>query len=47
MLKRSGRGNEANRKVNETKNRELAVVCPACPRPGVNLPLDWKQQECQ
>jgi hypothetical protein len=22
--------------------RELAIFCPACPQPGVNLPDDWK-----
>ncbi|KAJ6493371.1 hypothetical protein C8R45DRAFT_1053016 [Mycena sanguinolenta] len=32
MLKRGGRGNDV---------WELAVVCPACPQPGVNLPTDW------
>jgi CxC2 like cysteine cluster associated with KDZ transposases len=26
---------------------ELAVRCPACPQPGINLPTDWKDQENQ
>jgi hypothetical protein len=25
-----------------TKSGELAVKCPACPRPGVNLPEGWE-----
>ncbi|KAJ7431013.1 hypothetical protein B0H11DRAFT_2165862 [Mycena galericulata] len=45
MLKRAGRGNDTERKVAETKAGELAVVCPACPQPGVNLPEDWAAAE--
>ncbi|KAJ7430256.1 hypothetical protein B0H11DRAFT_2263932 [Mycena galericulata] len=41
MLKRGGRGNDGKRKVAETQPGELAVTCPACPQPGVNLPDDW------
>ncbi|KAJ7475064.1 hypothetical protein B0H11DRAFT_1728060 [Mycena galericulata] len=41
MLKRGGRGNDGKRKVAETLPGELAVSCPACPQPGVNLPEDW------
>ncbi|KAK0220577.1 hypothetical protein IW262DRAFT_1448720 [Armillaria fumosa] len=26
-----------------TKPGELAVLCPSCPRPGINLPSDWDQ----
>lgn len=26
---------------------ELAVQCPACPQPGVNLPEDWEEDEDQ
>jgi hypothetical protein len=22
---------------------ELAVFCPACPQPGINLPINWKE----
>lgn len=25
----------------------LALFCPACPQPGVNLPNDWKEDEAQ
>ncbi|KAJ7700970.1 hypothetical protein B0H14DRAFT_2648615 [Mycena olivaceomarginata] len=42
MLKRGGRGNDGDRLVAETRPGELAVVCPACPQPGVNLPADWE-----
>ncbi|KAJ6480697.1 hypothetical protein C8R47DRAFT_1218545 [Mycena vitilis] len=42
MLKRAGRGNDGDRLVAETRPGELAVVCPACPQPGVNLPNDWE-----
>ncbi|KAJ7590359.1 hypothetical protein C8J56DRAFT_783650, partial [Mycena floridula] len=39
--KRAGRGNDGERPVTDTKPGELAVECPACPRPGVNLPEGW------
>ncbi|KAJ7820776.1 hypothetical protein B0H14DRAFT_2599756 [Mycena olivaceomarginata] len=42
MLKRGGRGNDGTRLVAETWPGELAVACPACPRPGVNLPDNWQ-----
>ncbi|KAK7026684.1 hypothetical protein VNI00_015557 [Paramarasmius palmivorus] len=42
MLKRGGRGCSASSPVNETKSGELAVSCPACPHPGINLPSDWQ-----
>ncbi|KAJ7604794.1 hypothetical protein DFH06DRAFT_1150853 [Mycena polygramma] len=41
MLKRAGRGH-CERGVAGTKPGELALRCPACPRPGVNLPDDWE-----
>ncbi|KAG6819829.1 hypothetical protein H0H93_008178 [Arthromyces matolae] len=41
MLKRSGRGHD-NEGIAATKPGECAVVCPACPQPGQNLPKDWK-----
>ncbi|KAE9397164.1 hypothetical protein BT96DRAFT_957972 [Gymnopus androsaceus JB14] len=37
MAKHAGRGNDA------THIGELAIPCIACPRPGVNLPDDWKE----
>ncbi|KAJ7817572.1 hypothetical protein B0H13DRAFT_2379555 [Mycena leptocephala] len=42
MLKRAARGNDGKRKVAQTLPGELAVTCPACPQPGVNLPADWE-----
>lgn len=44
MLKRVGRGNSLC-PVAETNSGELAVLCPACPQPGVNLPDDWEKDE--
>lgn len=44
MLKRAGRGNDLTRKVNETSLGELAVLCPACPCPNINLPDDWESE---
>ncbi|KAJ7030889.1 hypothetical protein C8F04DRAFT_1263380 [Mycena alexandri] len=40
MLKRSGRGHDPSG-VEGTKPGGLAIECPACPRPDVNLPDDW------
>lgn len=42
MAKRSGRGNDSERTLAETKTGEMAIGCIACPRPGVNLPDNWK-----
>ncbi|KAJ7478021.1 hypothetical protein B0H11DRAFT_1726119 [Mycena galericulata] len=41
MLKRSGRGHDPDG-VENTKEGECALLCPACPQPGKNLPPDWK-----
>ncbi|KAJ7805536.1 hypothetical protein B0H14DRAFT_3485065 [Mycena olivaceomarginata] len=41
MLKRAGRGH-AKSGVMGTTQGELAVVCPCCPIPGVNLPEGWE-----
>ncbi|KAJ7602950.1 hypothetical protein DFH06DRAFT_1350766 [Mycena polygramma] len=42
LLKRAARGHstDANR-INDTKAGEVALLCPACPQPGKNLPPDW------
>ncbi|KIL60543.1 hypothetical protein M378DRAFT_83626, partial [Amanita muscaria Koide BX008] len=43
LLKRMGRGHHtAGRSV--TKEGECAVLCPACPQPGRNLPSDWMKE---
>lgn len=40
-LKRGGRGHDPTG-VRGTKDGELAVQCPACPHPGINLPKNWQ-----
>ncbi|KAG2139540.1 hypothetical protein BD769DRAFT_1350679 [Suillus cothurnatus] len=42
MLKRSGRGHHPNG-VDATEEGDCAVLCPACPHPGKNLPDDWEK----
>lgn len=42
MLKRAGRGHD-EAGVGATKDGELAVLCPSCPHPGINLPEDWSE----
>lgn len=41
LLKRGGRGNDPGG-AEGTRNGELAVLCPSCPHPGINLPDDWQ-----
>ncbi|KAF8443736.1 hypothetical protein L210DRAFT_3611220 [Boletus edulis BED1] len=41
MLKRSGHGHHADG-IESTQEGECAVLCPACPHPGKNLPEHWK-----
>ena len=41
-LKRAGRGHDPTGAAG-TAPGELAVRCPACPRPGVNLPPNWEE----
>jgi len=40
MLKRAGRGNSETGAAG-TKEGELALLCPACPQPGINIPNVW------
>jgi hypothetical protein len=40
MLKRMGRGHDPVG-VAGTREGECAILCPACPQPGKNLPDDW------
>jgi hypothetical protein len=42
MLKRGGRAHALSG-VSGTKPGELALVCPSCPDPKVNLPPDWEK----
>lgn len=41
MLKRGGRGHDPSG-IAGTQDGELAIACPSCPIPGVNLPSDWE-----
>jgi hypothetical protein len=43
MFKRAGRGHAADG-IAGTKPGECALLCPACPQPGKNLPADgsWR-----
>ncbi|KAG2058703.1 hypothetical protein BDR06DRAFT_980165 [Suillus hirtellus] len=40
-LKRSGRGYHPAG-ISSTQDGDLAVLCPACPHPGKNLPTNWE-----
>lgn len=40
MLKRAGRAHALDG-VEGTKAGDLAVLCPCCPQPGVNIPEGW------
>ena len=40
MLKRAGRGHDPSGIVS-THEGQCALLCPACPQPGKNLPTDW------
>jgi hypothetical protein len=41
MLKRAGRGHDPSG-ILATSQGECAVLCPACPQPGKNLPDGWE-----
>jgi hypothetical protein len=41
MLKRAGRGHAPDG-VKGTQEGECAILCPACPQPGKNLPDGWE-----
>ncbi|KAJ3503382.1 hypothetical protein NLJ89_g8461 [Agrocybe chaxingu] len=43
LLKRMGRGHDESG-VRGTRKGECAVLCPACPHPGINLPDNWRDQ---
>ena len=40
LLKRAGRGHDPTG-VAGTPPGGLAVICPACPHPNINLPENW------
>lgn len=33
----------SSRKVKDVEPGELAIFCPACPQPGINIPDDWRE----
>ena len=41
LLKRHGRGHVENG-IEKTSPGSCAVECPACPQPGRNLPVNWR-----
>lgn len=41
MLKRAGRAHADGRR-DTTSTGELALLCAACPHPGINMTLDWE-----
>ncbi|KAH0828706.1 hypothetical protein J3R83DRAFT_3108 [Lanmaoa asiatica] len=43
QLKQAGRGHDP-KGVDATKEGECAIKCPACPHPGINLPLGWERK---
>ena len=42
MLQCSGRGHDSGG-AEVTSEGECAVLCPACPQPGKNLPTGWME----
>lgn len=40
LMKRMARGHDEGG-ANGTAEGECAVLCPACPLPGINLPDNW------
>jgi len=42
LLKRAGCGNLENG-VGSLKRGDLAILCPACPIPDINLPNGWDE----
>ena len=41
LLKWGGRGHDPTG-IDSTKSGELAVLCPSCPHPSINLPDGWE-----
>ncbi|KAG1763903.1 hypothetical protein EV702DRAFT_1182676 [Suillus placidus] len=44
LMKRAGHGNITGG-IYDTEPGALAIKCPACPQPGINLPEDWDKVE--
>lgn len=45
MAKRAGRGHDPMG-ASTTGPGECALLCPACPHPGKNLPENWENAPC-
>lgn len=45
-LKRSGRGHDPSG-AEGTVDGGLAILCPSCPHPGINLPSRWREQPAE
>ncbi|KAJ7438372.1 hypothetical protein B0H11DRAFT_1752825 [Mycena galericulata] len=43
MLKRAGRGHDPIG-IDGTAPGECALLCPACPHPGKNIPANWREE---
>lgn len=37
----------SSKKVSDVEPGELAIFCPACPQPGINIPDDWKEDNAR
>ncbi|KAF6755728.1 hypothetical protein DFP72DRAFT_990059 [Ephemerocybe angulata] len=44
LLKRMGRGHDPLRGASATTQGECALLCPACPHPGINMPEGWENE---
>ncbi|KAF7298285.1 CxC2 domain-containing protein [Mycena chlorophos] len=42
LLKRGGRFGHQSSSAEDVSPGELAIRCPACPRPGINIPENWQ-----
>lgn len=47
LLKRAGRGHDPERTCAQTREGECALLCPACPHPGINMPEGWQDEPAE
>lgn len=45
-LKRAGRAHDVTG-AEGTSNGELAIICPSCPHPGINMPEQWRDEPAE
>lgn len=43
LLKRTGKGHDVGG-AGSTGEGECALLCPPCPHPGINMPVDWEKE---